>query len=112
MATDEAATVGPIARSCKAVTAAAVAIVAVALAVLTAPLVHVLVLAFGGLLLAVFLDALAGWVADRTPLGRRGALGLVGLTLLGSLVVAAWLVAPSVATQIDELTEAVPRATE
>jgi predicted PurR-regulated permease PerM len=71
---------------------------------------HVLLLAFAGLLLAVFLSALSEWLSLRTGLPYRGALAIVvvGLVLLmGGL---GWLLANRLAAQIAQLAEKLPQS--
>lgn len=70
----------------------------------------IFLLTFVGLLLAVFLRALAGRVSRRLPLSKGKALAvvLVGLALL--LGLAAWLVAPALVRQVAQLAETLPDA--
>jgi predicted PurR-regulated permease PerM len=70
--------------------------------------VEVLLLIFAGLLLAIFLRSLADWVKEHTPLSAGWALAAVTLALAALLVGGVGLLAPSVAVQIDELSENLP----
>jgi predicted PurR-regulated permease PerM len=70
----------------------------------------VLLMAFGGLLLAVTLSALADLLARRTPLGRRFALPVAVLAILTALGLVAWAVGGTLASQFDELLRQLPAA--
>jgi predicted PurR-regulated permease PerM len=72
----------------------------------------VLLLAFAGVLLAVFLRRLATWVSDHTPLSPRWALVLVVLAITGGLVGAFWLRGPAIAAEVRTLREQLPQAAE
>jgi predicted PurR-regulated permease PerM len=72
----------------------------------------VLLLVFAGILVAIFLRGMSDWVAGHTRLGNGGALAVVffGILVLFSLV---WFFsAPDIATQVDELGDALPRSIE
>lgn len=67
-------------------------------------------LVFAGVLFAVFLDGVTGWVAERLDVGRGFALGVVlvgGLLLAGGGV---WWFGPAVAGQLQQLVERIPEA--
>lgn len=51
---------------------------------------------------------LAGWSSRHTPLPERWSLAAVGVAILALLGVSAWLIAPSLAAQFDELIARVP----
>jgi predicted PurR-regulated permease PerM len=70
----------------------------------------VLLMAFGGALLAVMLSALADFLARRTPIGRRAALPLAILTILAALGLLAWWLGGIVAHQFAELVRQLPAA--
>jgi predicted PurR-regulated permease PerM len=70
----------------------------------------VLLMAFGGLLLAVTLSALADLLARRTPLGRRLALPVAVLAILTALGLVAWAVGGTLAGQFNELFGQLPGA--
>ncbi len=86
--------------------------VMVVVALLTWYALEVFLLAFAGILLAVFLHSLAVVVCRYTRLSRGWSLFLVVLCLVSAFGVAVWLLAPNVATQIDNLVERLPRAAE
>ena len=69
-------------------------------------------LVFAGALLAVFLNGLAGWAADRRGLSYGVALAAVGALLLASLAGLGWLVGPDLVDQGVQLVERVPSAVE
>ncbi len=73
---------------------------------------EVFLLAFAGVLLAVFLHSLATFVCQYTGLGRRWSLLLVVICLLSIFGTALWFLAPNVAVQVDNLMETLPRAVE
>lgn len=74
--------------------------------------VDVLLLLFAAILLAVFLRGLSDWVSHRTPLREGWALVVVIVALLCITVAGAWLIAPDVAEQADQLSQSMPRAVE
>jgi len=74
-------------------------------------LIDPLLLVFAGSLLAVFLRGTSDWIARRTGLSGGWCLAAVLLALTGLFVVTAWLIAPSIAAQVDVLTQRVPEAT-
>lgn len=72
--------------------------------------VDVLLLVFAGLLVAVFLHGLSGWLSKQTGLSGGWALVAVLLTLLAIVSLGTWLLAPSVASQVAQLTQKLPQA--
>jgi predicted PurR-regulated permease PerM len=74
--------------------------------------VHVLLLAFAGVLLAVFLSALSGELSRRTGLPYRGALAVVVAVLLLLTGGLGWLLANRLAVQVAELLEKLPQSLE
>jgi hypothetical protein len=70
----------------------------------------VLLMAFGGLLLAVTLSAFADLLARRTPLGRRFALPVAVLAILAGLALLVWSVGGTLASQFNELLRQLPAA--
>lgn len=72
--------------------------------------VNVLLLVFSGVLLAVLLRGLTDVLKRVAPLPDKAALATVILTLLLLSAVGIWLTGPSVAAQIDQLTEDLPKA--
>lgn len=70
----------------------------------------VLLLAFAGILLAIFLRSLSDWVSEITPLSGGWSLGVVVVGLISILTIGIWLLAPGVADQIDELQKKLPQS--
>lgn len=88
---------------------AAVAVVGLLVWLLGA-LADPLLLVFAGVLLAVFLRGTSGWLSRHTRLPAGWALAAVLVALAGLVALSAWLMAPSIAAQVDELTRRVPEA--
>lgn len=88
---------------------AAVAVIGLGLWVLGA-IIDAALLLFAGLLLAVFLRGTSDWISRRTRLPQPWSLVAVILAIAALIGVSAWLIAPSLAAQLDELTTAVPQA--
>ena len=84
----------------------------VALALLLWKIAYALLLAFGGVLFAVFLRGLAGIVASWTHLRMRWALVVVIVSLIAPLVAAGILVGPTLAEQLGQLGDTVSRGVE
>jgi predicted PurR-regulated permease PerM len=74
--------------------------------------VEVILLAFAGLLLAIFLRGLADWVNQHTSLGDGWALAVVLLALIAGIVLGTWLLAPALVQQGEQLTQRLPQAAE
>ena len=70
----------------------------------------VLLLLFGGLLVGLFLGALADWLAAHLPVHRGVALAGVVVVLAALLALAGWRAGPAVITQVDALQEQLPQA--
>ncbi len=85
-----------------------IAAAAVALALWKAA--DVLLIAFGGVLLAVALRALADLLSRYTPLRRKHALPVAVATILAVLVLLAWTIGDTLATQLDQLAQQLPAA--
>lgn len=83
---------------------------AAAAAVLVWFTLELLLMVFVGILLAIFLHTLAAWVSQVTGLRHGASLALVVLALAGGATLVAWLYAPALAEQSDQLAEALPRA--
>ena len=73
---------------------------------------RVWLLCFAGILLAIFLRSLAGFLCQKLHWNAAASLTAVVLGLLGLGVLAGWLMAEPVARQANELTERLPRAVE
>src|ERR1700741_294496 len=72
---------------------------------------YVLLLVFAGILLAIFLRSLAEGlqrVCPRLPMKAALAIGIVVLLTISAITI--WLLAPSVAEQVDELGKQLPQA--
>lgn len=72
--------------------------------------VDVLLIAFAGLLLGIFLRGLSDLVSSCTALSDGWSLAAVTLTLVLLLVAGGWLLAPDIAAQIDELRTSLPQS--
>lgn len=70
----------------------------------------VFLLLFAGILFAVLLRSLSNALSRITSLPKGVSLGAVVIGLLGLGVASSFLIAPSVGTQIDELSAALPKA--
>ena len=70
----------------------------------------ILLITFAGLLLAVFLNALAGTISRSTPLSYGWALALVVLFFVALAGIVAWLVGSLLVSQVSEFLQAVPRS--
>ena len=71
---------------------------------------HVLLQAFAGILLAVFLSALSDWVSRRTRLSYRLSLVLVVLGLFLAVGGLAYLFWSVISAQVSELSQTLPRS--
>jgi predicted PurR-regulated permease PerM len=89
-----------------------VALLLLALALLVWSGVYVLLQAFAGVLLAVFLSSLADFWSHRTGLSYRWALAVVGLGLLALVVATGWLLASHLALQFGLLLQELPQSFE
>ncbi|MDZ4744077.1 MAG: AI-2E family transporter [Verrucomicrobiota bacterium] len=72
--------------------------------------IHVWLIVFAGILLAIFLRGLANLISTRTPLSPISSLVLVVVSLLALCALAGWLVAPHAEEQFNELANELPRA--
>jgi predicted PurR-regulated permease PerM len=68
-----------------------------------------LLLLFAGVLLAIFLRTLSGWVSSRLRVGRGFGLLIVIVVLLGGMALMGAFYAPTIAEQGDELAERLPQ---
>lgn len=80
----------------------------IAIALMIWQIAGALVLAFVGILIAVFLRGLAGRLADRASLTEGWALSIVILTITVLLVGMAFLVGPRIVDQVQQLAESIP----
>ncbi|MFU8803752.1 MAG: AI-2E family transporter [Bradymonadaceae bacterium] len=103
---------GPMNLGVRTLIAVGIGAVLIMLAILLWQLIPILVLIFAGCLLAIFLRAVAGWLAMHSPFKGGIALGVVGFGLIVLIIGAGWLVAPRVTEQAQALGEALPAAME
>lgn len=96
----------PSSFSRRVLTAALVVLAVFGVAILVWTSAGVLLLAFGGVLVGVLLDGLAGALVRRTRLPRRVALGVVGLGIVGSFVGVGFLIGPQLTAQAGALSGA------
>jgi predicted PurR-regulated permease PerM len=101
---------GPLARRALVATSVAAGVVAVALLLVRHPEIPILV--FGGVLGAVFLDALGRPLMSRLGVTRPFAIGAVVALLVGLAAATAWLLGPQVIEQGRTLAERVPQTVE
>lgn len=80
-----------------------IVLVLVALALFLWRIAYALLLAFGGVLVAVFLRGLATLLHERTRLSMGWSLAIVGGGLVGLLVLGALLMGPAVASEMSNL---------
>jgi predicted PurR-regulated permease PerM len=72
----------------------------------------VFLLIFAGILLAIFLTSLAGWLARVSPLSYGWSVASVCLVLTAVIALGCWRMTPSIAEQFDQLTKQIPRSLE
>lgn len=89
---------------------ALIAAVVTALALFLWQIALVLLLVFAAVLGAIFLRSLADWAARWTGLSARWALGLVLVTLTAAATVAVLFSGQSVADQMVQLADEIPRS--
>lgn len=82
------------------------------LAVLLWQLIPILILIFAGMLLALFLRSIAGWLEVHTPFKGGVALSVVALILIMLLLGTGWALSPYVVAQVQALSEELPQALE
>lgn len=85
-------------------------VVVTAAALLLVYAFYFFLLAFAGILLAVFLSALTNRLMEQSGLGRLAALAIVVLVLVAALALASWWIGPRVGRQMAEMTERLPAA--
>ncbi len=73
---------------------------------------EVFLLVFAGLLLAIFLRTLSGFLSRHTPLSETWSVAIVLLAIIGLIALGVWLLSDSVQRQFDELSEQLPVAFE
>ncbi len=71
---------------------------------------EVILLVFAGLLLAIFLRSIGGFLSKYLPLSQTWALAIVLLAIIGLVILGGWLLALSVQKQFTELSDQLPAA--
>lgn len=87
-----------------------IVIVAAAVAYAAAYAVHVLLLIFAGLLFAIFLLRIAGYIQRWTHLPHGAAVAIVLLALFGMIAAGSWLLSRMAVSEYGKLTEALTNA--
>lgn len=72
--------------------------------------IDVLLLAFAGILVAVFLRGIAGFVSRYTGLSGGWSLAVTVLLLLAVIGLGVWYLSPKISDQVDNMTESLPQA--
>lgn len=103
---------GAITRSGSFTAKVAIVALAAVLVALVFALRHVLLLAFGAILIAVGLRGLASAIETHTPLGRKASLAIATLTVLGVVGAAIWLLGAQISEQIKQASADLPSAWE
>jgi predicted PurR-regulated permease PerM len=97
--------------SVKQLVAAAVILSGVALAALFAlHILRVFILAFAGVLIAIFLRGCADWLKRRFRIPQGLGVALVILGLIGFFALSGWLLAPRVEAQFSDFQSSIPKA--
>ncbi len=73
---------------------------------------EVFLLVFAGLLLAIFLRSLSGFLSRHTPLSENWSLTVVLLAIVALVALGVWLLSDSMQRQFEELSEQLPVAFE
>lgn len=87
-----------------------VTIIIIVLLLLIWQAIDVLLLAFAGVLVAVFLRGIAHFISRFTGLSGGWSLAITILLILTIAGLGIWYLAPRIATQVDNLTESLPQA--
>lgn len=106
------ATLAPNSFTRRVLVVAVIAVGAVLLLAFLAQAIEVLLVVFGGILVAVFLHALRSLLSEHTPLPEGWSLAVVLLLLVALIVAGALLMGPQVADQVNQLVEQLPRAAQ
>ncbi len=67
-------------------------------------------LVFAGILFAVMLRAITNWIHEKTKMKQGLALALANLIFFGIIFLTAWLIAPTIRAQIQDMRETIPAA--
>lgn len=89
---------------------ASVYVLLVSLVLLVVTAAEVFLLVFGGILFAVLLHGVAGWLHRKSGMNEKLALALAIVVPLALAALVGWLIAPSVGDQAGELAERLPAA--
>ena len=73
---------------------------------------EVILLIFAGLLLAIFLRAIAERISQHTPLSENWALTVVLVAIVGTIALLIWLMMPSLENQYSEISRQLPQTVE
>jgi len=73
---------------------------------------EIVLLVFAGLLLAIFLRSLSGFIKRYTPLSENWSLTVVLLAIVALVALGVWLLSDSMQRQFEELSEQLPVAFE
>lgn len=95
-----------------AVRALAITAGVVALLWMLGPILEIVLLGFAGLLLALLLNGCGAWLAKRLHIPEKLGVAATCLVGIGLMVLTGFLAAPAIATQIDELSQELPKATD
>src|SRR5690348_8640137 len=107
---DYASSAQPGSRSREFGRRAAILALFLAVAALLWYVADVLLLAFAGVLLEVFLDFLAGKLSEAARIRRGWAFAIVAVGISVLLGVAAWIAMPRVADQVSQLIRTLPQS--
>jgi predicted PurR-regulated permease PerM len=99
---------GPKSFSARVAIAAGIAIALLALAVFLWYSLHVLLLIFASVLIAILLSGLSDWVSARTRLPYLASLAVVIVVIVGSIGGLLWFSAAELTAEIDQLADRIP----
>jgi predicted PurR-regulated permease PerM len=74
--------------------------------------IDVLLLAFAGVLFAILLRGVSDFLSRHTGIGEKWSLAATVLLLLALVAAGFWLLIPSIAGQVDELRQSLPKSVE
>ena len=94
----------------RALIVAGIAFVGLVILYLLRHVAHVLLIAFAGILLAVFLDGLASILQHRLHIRRGYGLAIVIVVLTALIAGVGWFAGPRIADQFSRLSERIPQA--
>lgn len=94
----------------KVITVTIILVLSIVFLFLSWHLAQMLLIVFAGVLLAVFLDGLSGWLRKYLHLPRAVSLPLILILLLGFFVFSGLIMGPQIAGQFVKLTDKIPTA--